>query len=776
MGQKQLIELPWPRQGLVENSALSTQTPGSTTDCLNVRNYDVYDRRNRGGQRSGHKKYFSTKVNGSNAIQRLGQVVQSFDVNTVVADNPILTVDEDNDFTLGQEIQTDSVWTEREVAEGSTPNKTQPDITTPNGVMKTSSHLSDVYITNTTTSNSDPGVLLVHTTTLVVGSSYVVQCLVDPPDEASTASHRGIMGIFLRLDLDDLDNDTGYISVGWRSTSQSGTQDVQMMWGVGVTPARVADMTNLGSTTEVLPGTPVRFEVRVKDNIFTVFMNFVEIGQFTSSSNASEVGIGFYCDAGEVAASDNNSPWIKDILVSTGSQPASLRTSKVVVVSGGNIYSGAPADGLTLVTGGTDALIAVGFDMGLHGAFQKVYFCDGTTANYSVLTLLTNAVADWGAAVTAGTIPQGSADATKACRIMALYRGRIVMSGLQSDPQNWFMSKVGDPLDWDYAPAITTAIQAVAGNNADAGELGDIMTALAPYSDDLMVMGGANSLWVMRGDPAAGGAIDNISYETGIVGPDAITWDWKGNLYFFGTNGLYRLPNGSFTPELVSDGRLDKIFSEVDPSVSRIILSYDLVTRGIHILISPLTQPTTASTHYFYDERTDSFWPDQYPIAHGPTAVLAYKGDGPTDTAVMLGGYDGFIRQFDANTLTDDGTVISSRVRMTPVTPGRTFGSARLDELTFILDQQSDDVTVKVWVGDTVEEAERLADAAGTPAFQRTIIGGRNNPIRNRAAANAFMIELSQSGTATAGAASWAYESGGGSVQILARMRGRHVS
>ena len=548
MPQKQLIPLTWPRQGLVVATSLSDQPPGTTTDCLNVRSYDTYDKRNRGGQRSGISKYFADQVSGSNTIQRLGQVVQAFDVNSVVADNPLLTVDEDNDFTLGQEIQTDSDWNEREVAEGGTPNKTQPDVVSPNGVIKTASHLGDVYCTNVTTANSDAGVLLVYTQPLVLGSAYVIQCMVDPPDNASSSSNRGVMGIFARLELDDLDNDTAYVSIGWRSTNQSGTQDIQMVYGVGVNPARAADMTNLGSTYEVTPGIPVRFEVRVKDDTFSVYLNFNLIGQFTTSSNSGEVGIGFYFDAGDAAATDNNSPWIRDIQISTGSQPASLRTSKIIAISSGDITVGTPVEGLQTASGGSGALVSVGQDMGLQGAFQKVYFCDGTTANYSLLTLSTNIVTDWGAAVTAGTIPQGSVDATKACRIMALYRGRIVMSGLQEDPQNWFMSKSGDPLDWDYAPAVTSAVQAVAGNNSNAGELGEVVTALAPYLDDVMIMGGANSLWIMRGDPAAGGAIDNISRQIGIVGPDAWTWDTKGNFYFFGHNGLYRLPNGTTVP------------------------------------------------------------------------------------------------------------------------------------------------------------------------------------------------------------------------------------
>ena len=359
---------------------------------------------------------------------------------------------------------------------------------------------------------------------------------------------------------------------------------------------------------------------------------------------------------------------------------------------------------------------------------------------------------------------------------MALYRGRIVMSGLAEEPHNWFMSKSGDPLDWDYSPATTSQIQAVAGNSSNVGELGDVVTALAPYLDDVMIMGGANSLWIMRGDPAAGGSIDNITRQVGIAGPDAWTWDLVGNFYFFGTNGLYRMLSGTTEPVLVNKNRLDKLLGEIDIAANRVLLAYDVQEQGVHIFLSPVAQPSAASTHYFFDERNDAFWPDAYPVTHGPTAVLDFKSDDPTTSALMLGGYDGYIRQFDGDAFDDDGTNIASRVRLSPVVPGSTVGSARIDDIHMIFDQQGNPVTLKVWKGDTVEEAERLADAAGSPACKRTLQARRNNTIRHRMAANAFILELSQNGTAAGAAAGWAYESGMAKVQVLSRMRGRHVS
>jgi hypothetical protein len=69
------------------------QPEGTTTDCLNVRNYDALDRRNRGGQRTGIQKYIATAVNGANPIQSIGSVVLAFDSSTIQADTELFSKD-----------------------------------------------------------------------------------------------------------------------------------------------------------------------------------------------------------------------------------------------------------------------------------------------------------------------------------------------------------------------------------------------------------------------------------------------------------------------------------------------------------------------------------------------------------------------------------------------------------------------------------------------------------------------------------------------------------
>jgi len=446
------------------------------------------------------------------------------------------------------------------------------------------------------------------------------------------------------------------------------------------------------------------------------------------------------------------------------------RESRLIVVSGGSVYrSDTDLSSLSIVGSGSGVLGTPPVIFGAE-AFQNMFFCDGTSANYGYLKYADNSWNDWATDVSAGTLPQGSDDTTLGCSILTVYRGRVVMAGLREDPQNWFMSKSGDPFDWDYSPATTTATQAVAGNNSDAGKLGDVLTALAPYQDDVMLMGGSNSIWIMRGDPAAGGNIDNITRNIGIVGGQAWTWNTSGTFYFFGINGLYKMDTANPAPELISKGRLDKTFSDVDISTSYVRLIYDPQWQGVHVFITPLSQPTTAPKHWFWDERNDAFWPDEYPIAHGPTAVLQFNADNPENNAILLGGFDSYIRAFDSDATTDDGTDISSHVVFTPIQPGDVYAFSYLSDLQLNLAKNSGSVTCDVFSGDTPEIAIDRASAGTNPRIRKVLTGVRNNPVLQRIAGNAFTLRLHQNSGST-----WAYEQGGAKVSIVDRLRGRGV-
>lgn len=441
------------------------------------------------------------------------------------------------------------------------------------------------------------------------------------------------------------------------------------------------------------------------------------------------------------------------------------REQRIVTIAGGSMYrSSTDFSTFTLVASGSSAFDASSPQILSDTAFQKLFVADGTFANYQYLDFSDNTLKDWTSALTSGSLPRGTTDTTLGCRIIAVYRGRVVLAGLQEEAQNWFMSAAGDPFNWNYSPSTPNATQAVAGNNSDAGELGDIVTALAPYQDDVLIMGGANSVWVMRGDPAAGGRIDNITRGIGIVGPEAWCFDNVGNFYFFGVNGLYRMAAGGSQPQLISRGKLDRTFSDIDTTQNIIRLAYDSKWQGVGIFISGGTEPSTAPSQYFYDERNDAFFRDAYPVNVGPSAIATLFDVNPENNTVLLGGFDSFVRQFDDAANNDDGTAIDSFMRLPTTHPNLTMGQFQLGDMQLTLGLGGGaSTTLDIYQGNTPEEAA-LATLSG---FTATLAAGRNLPFRKRLRANALSMRLRNNALGE----TWAYEAGNAMVAGVGRIR-----
>lgn len=744
MAQTQVIPLMFPVRGIVRGPSFRDQEEGTCYDALNVRPHDSLERRRRGGQRTGQDKYFADPVNGANAIQAINSVVRAFDANDVVADQLLF----EYDFTAS--------------ASGRLTTLDPTNFPTDHNGSVT---VAGWYTTTTPATSSFPGVQAIDGVNavaksstasfaqsvlikpLTVGTSYVIRGVARVSFISTSALH----GIILRVST----SSDSYVRVNFSQSTSNGR--VSVLRGTNASSVTLAAGTNFpitrtGSNTH---SDPFNFEIRVNANRIFVYINNALIHgniDLTSAEQANtRIGVGVG------ASSPNIGGVVNSIAVYTAIQPASLRSTDLVVVSAGTIYAGTPANGLLPSASGT-GLVTAGRVM-MQPAFQKMYFCDGLSTGYKVLDVAGNSVSTW--TPTAESLPVGSVDATRACRLIALYRGRIVLSGLSEDPQNWFMARAGDPLDWDYTPATTDATQPVAGGNSEAGLLGDIVTCLAPYQDDLLFMGGDHTLWVMRGDPAAGGQIDNISRQVGIVGPEAFTWDFS-RLYFLAQSGLYRVDAGGGNLEKIDRNRLDKVFDEIDYASNNIRLLYDRRWQGVHVFITPINEPDAPTDHWFWDERTDSFWRDQYPTNHGPTAVHLYDADDPDDRAVLLGGWDGYIRSFTDAAASDDGEAIESFVQFSPLKLQGDLYMMRLHELQMVMGAGGDDVTLAAYTGKSAEEAV----TASAAQFSTTLVAGRNNSIRRRVRANTLMLKMSNNVLDQ----TWAFESGLAFVQQAGRL------
>lgn len=488
-------------------------------------------------------------------------------------------------------------------------------------------------------------------------------------------------------------------------------------------------------------------DITVEVNGMVLWTITPDSGEAAAVGDTKRTGISLPAGTGSVDMT--GATWLQS--VADADLPiASTADATLLVVAGGTVKK-VVDDQLEPVINGDDVLTDQLFQVGMQSAFGKTYMVDGVRSlQYNQAT---NTVSTW--AATAGTLP-GNA------RLISLYRGRIVLAGDPGDPHNWFMSKSGDPDDWNYSPSTPSVLQAVAGNNSEAGLVGEPITALIPFSDDAMIIGAQNSIWQMTGDPAAGGAIDEVSDVTGIAFGEAWTKDPNGTLYFMGNDGIYRFQFGA-KPENLTVGVLDRVFKQIDLDFNRVYLQWDHIRDGLIVMVVP-TDSTQTNAAYFWEARTSAWWPDQYPASMGPSYLFAYNGPRVEDQALLFGCRDGYIRKIDDDAADDDGTAITSRVRFTPLISDDPNREIKLSEITPVLAANSGAVDLKVYAGQTAEQAA----TATTPRLTKSITAGRNGSLRQRVRGAVLSVELSQTG-----AARWALEKLSGLVAPVGKPR-RH--
>ncbi len=236
--------------------------------------------------------------------------------------------------------------------------------------------------------------------------------------------------------------------------------------------------------------------------------------------------------------------------------------------------------------------------------------------------------------------------------LVARYRGRLVLAGHPSYPHMWYMSKVANPWNWLYSE--NTRLTAVAGNNIEAGEVGDIIRALIPFGDDYLIFGCANEIHLLDGDPADNGSIDKISDITGIYSWTAWCKDNLNNLYFIGKNGLYSMSGGRGKPANISRKAIPRLMQDwaLDPSSHRVVLAYDSERHGILLVKTTLADGTCSG--YFYSLETEGFYPVTFQTQNGIFCAYDYDSDTAADRALLFGCNDGYIRSFLDTAKNDD--------------------------------------------------------------------------------------------------------------------------
>jgi hypothetical protein len=402
----------------------------------------------------------------------------------------------------------------------------------------------------------------------------------------------------------------------------------------------------------------------------------------------------------------------------------------------GTSFAADPAD----ANGGklANALVAGTAQVFAGAKQQKLYIADPGAAGDAQIRVFTptsgaaSTIADNTA--TSGTTPDD-------CPLCCVYRDRLVVAG----PSHlWYMSRVCTPTDWNYACDLDDPARAVSGSNSDAGAIGEMITALIPHGDQRLIFGYMNSIWVMRGDPAYGGQVGNLSRDIGILSGTSWCTTPEGFLVFLSRDGIYGMAaEATSRPEPLSREKLpDELLGLT--TADYLTMGYSINEGGIHI-----SQTPTSGTgkHWFFDWRTKAFWKDVLPAESQPTYQTQYAVNQTSQRELLFGTRGGYVLKLDDDTESDNDSATSTQaihsyVLLGPFFPGgSSYHQARLNEIYAVLDESSKDVDWEVLVGDTAEEAVQ-ASASVTGTWT----AGRNTSDHPMVVGSAIVIKLSSSG------------------------------
>jgi hypothetical protein len=411
------------------------------------------------------------------------------------------------------------------------------------------------------------------------------------------------------------------------------------------------------------------------------------------------------------------------------------RVVKVVAVSQGNVYTANAGDtSWTAATNLTGDSPPLNFSGTIFAAVnkQRMGFADGV--NYCFYSPFNNTVNRLTATV--GQLPVDSSGNKP--RLIETWRGRTLFSGLLLDPQVLFMSKIDDPQNWEYGPQAASPADAVALTNSPLGAIGDIVTGMVPYSDNVLFIGGDHTLTMLNGDPADGGSVVSVSNSVGMawgrawcIGPD-------GTLFFMSNQMRFYAVQPGSKPQRISYG-IDPLIETLNPGTLSVRLFWSEEFQGFHAFLTPLAAPAEA-THYFFEQRSGAWWKDTYRDTDmNPLTGCIFDGNEPTDRRLLIGSWDGYVRSVSTTADTDDGKKIDTEVWIGPfVTP--TFDDLRMNDIQAILDEASGDVDYAIFTGNTAQDA-----LDSEPFHEGTWEAGKNLNQMVRSKGHATYIRLTSS-------------------------------
>ena len=302
-------------------------------------------------------------------------------------------------------------------------------------------------------------------------------------------------------------------------------------------------------------------------------------------------------------------------------------------------------------TGGTDILEA-GTYVQMVTAFQKVWITD--SSSYWVYDPVEDSVERY-VSTTSGLIPPK-------CQLIESWRGRICLAGDPDNRHAIYWSAVGEPTNWDFYPPTPSSKQAVwTGLAAQLGDIPDLINCLFAYSNDWLLVGCDHSIWLVRGDPAAGGTIDLITNQVGMAWGRPCCFGPSGELYFFSNEGgVYVMGQGLGEPVRLTEARLERELQDINLGTYYPQLVYDNRQQGLLVCLVPFGASSSSHRAYFWSRKHQAWWPLRFGTTvitgYQPSAIIVHDADAPADRLIIFGCEDSYLRRLDEAVGYDEST------------------------------------------------------------------------------------------------------------------------
>ena len=330
---------------------------------------------------------------------------------------------------------------------------------------------------------------------------------------------------------------------------------------------------------------------------------------------------------------------------------------------------------------------------------------------------------------TAGTAPEK-------CGIVVAWGDRLVVAGKFDDPHLVLACRIGDYQDWDYAAIDQSSAWVSSG--ATGGIISDPVTSAIPHNRDCLLVGCTDSLWVLRGNPAAGGQSYVLSSEVGPLSQTA--WCRTGNDYvlMLTRDGLYTMqPGCGDPPTSLSREKIPEALMSISPeSGDKAFVGYDHRFRGVHIHVR---YAGGQAVYYYHDLQSGGFWPmsTTYDLCLVPSLRRASTA---TRSAVLPIAGSGAVYQYDLAST----EAFQSYVLHGPVKLGSAHGSGNVMEARCVLATESDRVSWGIRTGASPQDAFTASESFVGRDWDQEGINYAQHP---RVGGNAAYVKLEATGS-----------------------------